>query len=43
MQPLVSAWMLFCRLVQCIALFFFLDSMDWVMVEKGWYTALGIL
>ena len=43
MHHLVSAWTLFCRLAQCVALVFFLSSIDFIALEKGFLRGAGIL
>ena len=42
-HDMVSAWILFFRLVQCIALVFFFYTLDWQAVEKCGLKWVGIL
>lgn len=39
----VSAWMMMSRLVQCVAVVFFLFSLDWTIVERTMMRWTGIL
>jgi hypothetical protein len=41
--PLVSAWMLVTRLLQCVAFVFLVYSVDWGSLEKTMLRWVGVL